>query len=51
MGDGRGGRQWCAIEAKSFELSVEGIGRKMKGTIIEKCRGMVSWILFGEAGL
>ena len=40
--DGKGGKQWCAIEAKSFELSAEGFGRKLKTTTTERCRGMVS---------
>ena len=42
--NGRGGRVCFAIEAKLFELSVEGIGRKQKFVIIERSRGMAAWI-------
>ena len=48
---GNGSRRWFAINSKSFELSLEGEGRKMKVFITERSRGRVSWIRFGEEGL
>ena len=49
--DKKGGRKWVAIEAKSFEFSMEGLGRKVKVVITERSRGLASWIRFGEEGL
>ena len=48
---GKGRRTWFSIEAKSFEISTEGDGRKMKVFITERSRGPVSWIHFGEEGI
>ena len=42
---------WFAVEAKSFEITVEGEGKKAKFFITERSRGNVSWIRFGEEGL
>ena len=42
---------WFAVEAKSFEITVEGAGKKTKYVITERSRGYVSWICFGEEGL
>ena len=42
---------WFAVEAKSFEITVEGAGKKTKYVITERRRGYVSWIRFGEEGL
>ena len=42
---------WFAVEAKSFEISVDGEGKKTKYIITERSRGKVSWIRFGEEGL
>ena len=46
--NGRGLRVCFAIEAKSFELTVDGLGRRQKFVIIERSRGVVAWIRFGE---
>ena len=42
---------WFAVESKSFELKMEGIGRKAKYSITERSRGIVSWIRFGVEGM
>ena len=42
---------WFAVEAKSFEITAEGEGKKTKYVITERSRGKVSWIRFGEEGL
>ena len=42
---------WFAVKAKSFEIMVEGEGKKTKYFITERSRGKVSWIRFGEEGL
>ena len=47
----RGGRSWFAVEAKSFEIVVEVEGGKLIGNIWERCRGVTSWIKFGDASL
>ena len=47
----RGGRSWFAIESKSFELQVEEVGGKLRGCMWERCRGITSWIRFGEVSL
>ena len=39
------------VYAKSFEISVEGEGKKLKVVITERCRGLGSGIRFGEGGL
>ena len=39
------------IELKSFEVSVEEVRRKLKGTIVERSRGLFSWIQFGDLSL
>ena len=44
-------RVWFAIEAKSFELIVDGVGRRQKYFITERSRGVVAWIRFGEEGV
>ena len=41
---------WFAVEAKTFEITVEGEGKKTKYVITERSRGKVSWIRFGEEG-
>ena len=52
MKDGlRGGRRWFAVESKSFELLIDDVGGKMRGCIWERCRGLTSWIKFGDASL
>ena len=42
---------WFAVEAKSFEITMDGEGKKTKYVITERSRGKVSWIRFGEEGL
>ena len=42
---------WFTVEAKSFEITVEGEGKKTKYFITERSRGNVSWIRFGEEGI
>ena len=38
-GNGRGGRRWLTIEAKSYEISMEGAGRRKQFFITEKKQG------------
>ena len=40
--------KWFFVDAKSFEISVEGEGRKLEVIITERCKGLVSWIRFRE---
>ena len=47
----RGGNCWFVIESKSFEVSVEEVRGKLKGTIVERSRGLSSWIWFGDLSL
>ena len=47
----RGGKCWFAIESKSFEVSVEEVRGKLKGTIVDRSRGFSSWIRFGDLSL
>ena len=47
----REAHEWFSVDSKSFEISVDGEGRALKGFITEKRKGAVSWIRFGEAGL
>ena len=47
----RGGKRWFAIESKSFEVSVEEVRGKIRGTIVERSRGLSSWIRFGLTSL
>ena len=42
---------WFAVESKSFELKLEGEGKKAKCFITERSRGIASWIRFGAEGL
>ena len=48
MREDEGNNNWFAVESKSFKISVEGEGRKTKFFITERCRGLASWIRFGE---
>ena len=45
------GMKWFSVDAKSSKISVEGEGRKLKVVITKRCKGLVSWIWFGEEGL
>ena len=46
-----GKHKWFSVDAKYFEILVEGEERNQKGCIMERSRGLVSWIHFGEEGL
>ena len=50
----RGGRRWFAVESKSFELLIDEVGGKLRGCIWkrwQRCKGITSWIKFGDASL
>ena len=47
----RGGKAWLAVEAKSFEIAIEEKGKNLKGCIWERCKGVTSWIRFGDNSL
>ena len=47
----RGGKCWFAIESKTFEVSLEEVRGKLRGTIVERSRGFSSWIKFGVTSL
>ena len=51
VGEMREARKWFLVDSKSFEISVEGEERSLKGFIIERRKGVVSWVRFGEEGL
>ncbi|RVW24176.1 hypothetical protein CK203_087044 [Vitis vinifera] len=51
MSDRRGGRCWFAVDSKSFEISMDVSGERLKGIIVEKSRGFTSWIRFGNLNL
>ena len=42
---------WFAVESKSFEFTMEGVGKKAKCFITERSRGIASWIRFGVEGM
>ncbi|RVW31228.1 hypothetical protein CK203_082860 [Vitis vinifera] len=39
------------MESKSFEISVEDVGGKLRGIILERCKGLSLWIRFGKSSL
>lgn len=47
----RGGSYWFAVESKSFEVSVEEVQGKLRGIILERSRGLSSWIHLGDLSL
>ena len=47
----RGGKCWFAIESKTFEVSLEEVRGKLRGTIVERSRGFSSWIRSGVTSL
>ena len=47
----KGGKAWFTVEAKSFEIAIEEKGKKLKGCIWERCKGVTSWIKFGDSSL
>ena len=42
-------RCWVAVDSKIFECSVEVVGRRLQGVILERGRGYSSWIRFGAS--
>ncbi|RVW40247.1 hypothetical protein CK203_078334 [Vitis vinifera] len=47
----RGGRRQFTVESKAFELVIDVVGGKLRGCIWERCKGLSSWIRFGDASL
>lgn len=47
----RGGSCSFDVELRSFEISVEDAGGKLRGIILERSRGFNSWIRFGDISL
>ena len=47
----KGGKSWFAVQSKSFEISIEEVRGRLRGTIWERSKGLSSWIRFGEKGL
>ena len=47
----RGGYCRFAMESKSFNLSVEVVGRNLRGVIEARGKGLSTWIRFGDLGL
>ena len=47
----RGRKAWFTIEAKSFEICVEEVGKRLKGCIRERSKGFTSWVRFGDYSL
>ena len=45
------GKTWLAVEAKTFEISIEEKNKKLRGCIWERCKGATSWVRFGESSL
>ena len=45
------GRRWFSVDSKSFEIKVEGEGRKEQVIITERRRGRSYWIRFREEGV
>ena len=39
------------VEAKTFEISIEEKNNKTRGCIWERCKGVTSWVRFGESSL
>ena len=46
-----GGRNWFAVESKSFEIILEEVRGKLIGSICERSKGFSSWIKFGDSSL
>ncbi|RVW26082.1 hypothetical protein CK203_112550 [Vitis vinifera] len=47
----KGGKCWFAVESKTFEISIEETRGKLRGIILERSKGLSSWIKFGEKSL
>ena len=50
-GVSKGGKCWFAFESKAFEISIEVVRGKLRGTILERSKGFSSCIRFGEKSL
>ena len=46
-----GGRCWFIVDLKSFEISINIVGGKPCGIILERSRGFSTWIRFGNSSL
>ena len=46
-----GGRCWFAVDSKSFKISINFVGEKLRGIILKRSRGFSSWIRFGNSSL
>ena len=49
--DAKMGKTWFAVEAKTFEISIEEKNNKSRGCIWERCKGVTSWVRFRESSL
>ena len=47
----RGAKSWFPVESKSFKISLEEVGGKLSGRIVERSKGFSSWIRFREFSL
>ena len=47
----RGGKAWFAIEAKSFDICVEEVGKRLKGCVRYRSKGFTMWVKFGDYSL
>ncbi|RVW38063.1 hypothetical protein CK203_097261 [Vitis vinifera] len=47
----RGGRRRFTVESKAYDLVIDEVGGKLRGCIWERCKGLSSWIRFGDASL
>ncbi|RVX08206.1 hypothetical protein CK203_017772 [Vitis vinifera] len=47
----RGSRRRFTVESKAYELVIDEVGGKLRGCIWERCKGLSSWIRFGDASL
>ena len=47
----REGRIWFVVKSVSFKISVEVVGEKLRGIIMERSKGFSSWIRFGRLSL
>ena len=49
--NGRGGQRWFTIEAKSYNIFVETVGRRKRFFVTKRSKGVVYWIQFEEDSL
>ena len=45
---GEEGKRWFAVESKSFDISVEELGGRLRGVIVERGRGYSRWVRLGS---